>query len=502
MSRPAQGSRRPLSMRLVGRGSGAVNVRADEPDGETWYSSGTLLRIGVLVAVIAPLCVLALVLAVRIGPHFAAGSDNAVNELRLRDIGAHPVLLGPYARDGWSHPGPAMYYLLVVGYRLTGSTSIGMYLTALVINGGSIAGILALSRRFGGNSLFVVNGLGMAVLIHHLGPQFLSDPWNPYLAVLPYGAFLFCCWAAVCRARWMIPLVVGLASFCVQTHIGCLPLTLPVIGWSGAAILYQIVRDRRPPPRTELLTAAIVGGLMWLPPVIQQLTARRGNLSALWSYFRHPKQPIHSVTQGYEMVAHSFSLDAEWWHPHRWGALAGVVPQPPTVVPVVLVAFAAASILIVRRGPVAARALVGAITVSIASAILTIWRMPGPLNDYRFGWLPMLAVMTASGVVWFVLDSGSAANPRTKTSAGPDLRIAALMIGIAGVAIQNISEARAVRLESSTAAGADVVPTLLSRARDALPVATRTDHRDFHRGLQRSQVVRSGGGPLARGARL
>jgi len=68
--------------------------------------------------VAAPFLVAAV--AIAIGPH--AGSefvgDNALSQLRIADVGHHAVLLGPYARDGWSHPGPAMYFLLALPYQL------------------------------------------------------------------------------------------------------------------------------------------------------------------------------------------------------------------------------------------------------------------------------------------------------------------------------------------------------------------------------------------------
>ena len=50
-------------------------------------------------------------------------ADQAWIELQIRDIGHDPVLLGPYSRFGWFHPGPILYYLLWLPYRITGSTA-------------------------------------------------------------------------------------------------------------------------------------------------------------------------------------------------------------------------------------------------------------------------------------------------------------------------------------------------------------------------------------------
>ena len=60
-------------------------------------------------------------------------SDHALTELQVRDVGHHPVLVGLYSRGDWSHPGPALFYLLAPFYRLVGGASIGMNLGALAI---------------------------------------------------------------------------------------------------------------------------------------------------------------------------------------------------------------------------------------------------------------------------------------------------------------------------------------------------------------------------------
>ena len=81
---------------------------------------------------------------------YTASSDNAANELTVRDVGSHLVLLGPFSRHGWSHPGPAFAYLMAVPYRLFGSDSAAMLVGALLINGVAIATMVVLARRWGG----------------------------------------------------------------------------------------------------------------------------------------------------------------------------------------------------------------------------------------------------------------------------------------------------------------------------------------------------------------
>src|SRR5680860_1027242 len=71
---------------------------------------------------------------------YAPPSDWALLELRVRDVGLHEVFTGPYSRFGWFHPGPLVFYLLAVPYRLLGSSSAGLMVGALGINATAAVG--------------------------------------------------------------------------------------------------------------------------------------------------------------------------------------------------------------------------------------------------------------------------------------------------------------------------------------------------------------------------
>src|SRR5947207_1846128 len=112
-----------------------------------------------------PFVVAAVALVVRVGSDYTAGSDIGLTELRTFDVGRHPVLLGPYSRDGWNHPGPALFYALALPYRLAGSRSIGLALGALLINGLAVAAMALVARRVGRFPCMLVTLVGCAVLM-------------------------------------------------------------------------------------------------------------------------------------------------------------------------------------------------------------------------------------------------------------------------------------------------------------------------------------------------
>src|ERR687894_322925 len=302
--------------------------------------SATLLRLAVSLAVV-PLVVSAAALLVGQGNYVAIG-DLAGTELITRDVGRHLVKLGPYSRDGWHHPGPALYYVLAVPYRLLGSTA---------------------SALDAGAPLVFVTLLGCALLLRTMGPDDLRLPWNPYITVLPYGLLVFLTWAMTCRERWALPAAVGVASFTAQTHIGYVALALPLVAvaviWLVAATAAGARRDDDPGPgwRGLLvpgLTALGIGVAMWLPPVVEEVRGNPGNLSAAMRWFREGgtrDEVSQDLVHGWRIVSSQFGLPPEWIFGER---PLNMIGEPAYIdralVPVLLLVVAGAVYRASRRG--------------------------------------------------------------------------------------------------------------------------------------------------------
>ena len=204
-----------------------------------------------LLAVTAlPFLASAIAIFAGVGGTYRPYADVALTELVVRDIGRYEVLVGPYSRDGWHHPGPALFYLLAVPYRLLGSSPAAMAAGALLVNFASIAGIAAIAKRRGGVPFFLCTLVTLGLLVRSLGFDFLVKAWNPYITVLPYGLLVMLVWAMACRERWAVPAAVVVASFVVQTHVGYVALALPLLGlgaaWLVLDTLWGARRDRRP----------------------------------------------------------------------------------------------------------------------------------------------------------------------------------------------------------------------------------------------------------------
>ena len=96
----------------------AVNWRRPGP--RAWTLA---LIVGVVIAVG--------VAETRRAPRIFPLADIAVLEMYVRNALTGSLLVGPYSRFGWHHPGPLYFYLIAPLYRAAGSQAIAMVQAAL-----------------------------------------------------------------------------------------------------------------------------------------------------------------------------------------------------------------------------------------------------------------------------------------------------------------------------------------------------------------------------------
>ncbi|HET6949008.1 MAG TPA: hypothetical protein VFI47_01435, partial [Acidimicrobiales bacterium] len=282
------------------------------PDAPPFTPPRWLTWAAVALAVL-PLAVSAVVLVASAGDMRPVG-DLAITEMRTRDVGRHELLLGPYSRDGWYHPGPAVFALLALPYRLSGSEPVGLLLGALAINAAAIGGMAALARRLGGTGAMLCTLVAAALLVRSLGIEIVNDPWNPYITVLPYGVLLLLTWSLLCGERWALPVAALVTTFLVQTHVGNTVLAVPLLalGAAGLVVADRRVRGRRRGLAPVAGLTLLLAGVAWLPPVIDQLTNDPGNLRAIGGWFRSAADRTHTLTEGWNVVSAQFWLAPEW----------------------------------------------------------------------------------------------------------------------------------------------------------------------------------------------
>jgi hypothetical protein len=373
---------------------------------------------------------------------YVPGGDNAAIEYITRRVGSHAVLVGVYSRYGWHHPGPALFYLFAGPYRLLGSASAALALTALLINIGCIAGIAVVLYRRTGVAVMIWGLLVISVYLRWLQAGFLRNDWNPDIALLPFALMVLLCWTLLNGDRGVLPVVAGLAWFCLQTHVGYALGVAAVLFVTALAFLIRVIIRRwqdgswRSPSKLwvkPVLLAVAVTVLLWAPPLYDEWQGHPGNLTQLLHYFRSTR-PSWSYGQGWRELATAAGRIPAW--------LTGTSPAPQFLTPeelpiwtgvIGLVALILASLLAARRRRVDHFQLLALVAAIAVAAVVAVEHVVGVLFEYlvEWTWAAGLVLWIAVGVVF--LDGARLPVPSGRATSA--IRIAGLagFVALAGL---------------------------------------------------------------------
>ena len=433
---------------------------------------------GVIALAVLPLVVSAIAMILRVGGDYHPTADQALIELQIRDIGHHAVLLGPYSRFGWFHPGPLLYYLLWLPYRVTGSAAVSLVLAALTLNAAALVAIAFVARKRGGLPLVVLTLFLTGLLTAALGAQVFRDVWNPDITLLAFVLLVLLAWSLSCGDAWALPASVAVGSFLVQSHVsyGLVTATLVSAGVLGAAV----TEWRRRPAEQEadgrgrvrvhawlwaLVVTAGVTVVLWLPVVIQQVTQAPGNLSTLYDFFRdHHRE--HSYGDAWHVLASQLSAWPDWIHGSvTQNIYSGALDLSGTTpIPVSLVVLVGVALLTWRRAKDALRLDV-LLVLAVVAAVASVSRIVGGIFPYLVTWTWALGMLTWLAIAWSVVrwwQSRDATDPRVGRIA---LGVAA--IGLVVVCTVNVVDAAGAG--NPDRHGSRTVAALLPKVRDALP---------------------------------
>jgi hypothetical protein len=423
----------------------------------------------VLGLVVLPLVVSAVYLRLGHDGYQAVG-DLALAELQTRDVGHNWLELGPYSRDGWSHPGPALFYALAPLYRLLGSVGINLSVAALAVNAAAVAGMALVARRRGGMPLMLITLVALALTLRSLGPDHTRIAWNPWITVLPYGLLVFLTWALTCGERWALPAAVVVAGAVAQTHVGYVALALPLVVVGAVWLVAATPGDSRRRllvPAVAALAAVVV---MWFPPLLEQASNDPGNLRHSASWFREggpAGEGPNTLTTGWNTVVTSqWSVPPEWAFGTREVAdTAELASKYDPRQPVLLAAVAVAAWYLIRRRVPGAVQLVAVWAAATVLAVVATARTVGGLYAYRMDFTLVLGMVGGIIVAWAGWTALEAWRP-SPTRLRPVLGAVALA-AVGALAV--VSSVAHVRAGEPASHDAGMVRTLVPQVVDGLP---------------------------------
>jgi len=378
-----------------------------EPDAPQWWrepwSVATLLVAAVLTALVLwPLYDLA---RTATDLDWRPSGDWAAIVVRTEDVGHLTPLLGPYSRFGWNHPGPLLFWLLALPYRLVGGGPQAILSATAVLNMASVIGIAVVAWRRGRLPLVALTMAALAIVFHSLGPMVLRDPWNPYVTLLPLVLLTFLAWSIAEGDRWMWVAFAFVASFEVQSHVGYAPMVV-------ALTVVAFVLARRPahPERTDdtrrrgrALAVAVIAVLVvcWLPALVDQM-AGTGNARAVLDYFvSTDDRPAGVGTALHTMAGQLRVPDAPWLGAtERAGADGQLLGAPLGSLVIPLVAFGGALWLARRRGASSAVRFQMVMLTLTAAGLVATARVVGPVFDWIVRWWWIIAALWWLSILW------------------------------------------------------------------------------------------------------
>ncbi|HEX4565032.1 MAG TPA: hypothetical protein VH138_00320, partial [Vicinamibacterales bacterium] len=271
----------------------------------------------------------------RVTEPVVTSEDIAVTEL-YTDLASHGrLLLGPYSRFGWHHPGPLYFYLQAPLYAASNRAGASLFLGAMAINVIALAIVLWTIVRQGRPGLATV--VGIACLAFALrAPRLLASPWTPHVTILPTIACLALAAAVASGRTRLLSLTAFVAAFVVQTDLALGPPIAVMVMLALGSVALRARHESAVPVR-DIVLALGVSAVVWSLPLADAIRHRGGNLAALAQFFTTRNVRLHSAREA--LVAWSASLAGlarpdlavAWGGPLRFEGTVWTIPAVGTL---------------------------------------------------------------------------------------------------------------------------------------------------------------------------
>jgi hypothetical protein len=358
---------------------------------------------------------LAIVAFARLAPPIITEGDFAVSELYTELATHHRLSLGPYSRFGWHHPGPLYFYVQAVPYTLGGRAAASLYATAVALNVIAILTLFWTVSRDGRTTLGVLVSVAVLIFVWR-APRFLASPWTGHIPILATLAFIALSASVMAGRPRGLPLALAFGAFVAQTHLGFAPVVI-VLSFVAVA---SVAMNNQVAGRWRLMTASVLlVFVLWLPTVIEAVTANGGNVAALWRFFVTDAGSGHGARTALINWSYGLAgvlrpdLEVGWGGHFTIRYLGWVVP--------LAIGQLAVLALIAWRDLTSGRRFEGSFAVAaLTASCIGLWaltRVRDDILDHEIFWLTPLGAMNLAIVlsavsrrfVWVRLPSGTVA---------------------------------------------------------------------------------------------
>jgi hypothetical protein len=259
------------------------------------------------------------------------------------------------------------------------------------------------AARRGGVALGAGIGATIAVLLHGIGMANLVDPWNPYIVLFWFLAFLLAVWAAIDGDRAALPVAALTGTFCAQSHVEYVPLAGALALLTAGWLAIGAWRRRRPGAAhgTGVLrwggAAVLLGALLWVPLVLDEVRRSPGNLQIMVGQFRDGTLPAVGLWPG----TRALLVNADPTRVLRGEVVGEYQNRGPVAATCVMLAmWAVAAIAAVRARRASLVRLHAVLAVGFAVGCLAMSRITGPLWFWLGMWGAILGALMIVATTW------------------------------------------------------------------------------------------------------
>lgn len=342
------------------------------------------------VAVFGALCAIAVVAQARGTTPIVTSADLAVTELYTEIATRGQLLVGPYSRFGWHHPGPIYFYVLAPLYAAGGHQAAALFGAAVALNLAAILTLAWVSARDDRGPRLALVTMACLAFVWRV-PHLLASPWTAHVPVLAGLAFVVVGGSIAGGRHRLLPLLMLLGSFVAQTHVSY----VPVVGALSVVAIAASAVQRTQETRAVIGASAGVLLLLWLPALAEALLNDGGNIAALWQFFVANGTASRSVAESFGYWSYGLTgiLRADLSLP--WGGHIVVAPtwwMGPfalgQVVSLALVSWRSSA-----RGHLVEAGVAGCAAIASVLGLWAITRIHGDVLDHELFWLVALGAL-------------------------------------------------------------------------------------------------------------
>jgi len=441
----------------------------------------------VVVSLLAVTPIIVAVVALLSGDVWFPAGDMAQAELHMRGFFSNPPLVGAAGRivsdTGFqgSHPGPGLWVAMLPVYLIGGRSSHALLAAAASVHIVSVVLAVRLAFHRGGRLLAVLTAAASLIVIRASGPDFMVEPWNPWLAILPFAVFVFLIGEVVApiasakhkKLSLIAAVIVG--SYCLQCHAGYAVL---VVGALLASIVVWVRDECRTTEskflgvskswskiRSGVLLGSFAMLVVWVPVFIDQWRRSPGNLSILWEHFVTPSEPTMSLSMAVRVIATQFNLFGLWLSgPGSDAPAEGWARYIGCILLIVLWAWATWRVKQIKQAAMLRWQLMMAGFVLLGS--FSILRIFGPYYEYTVRWIWILSALTSITSIFFLVRTYQVLERLRRLRVSMRTLVAGTAVLVSGLLIMSsVQTADRVKLPGRTESRilADLIPKVVPK---------------------------------------